>query len=277
MDENSNLKWIYTNGAPTEIYPNGITQFDNKVALTGIYRNTVDIGNITLTSAKSDIFVCAFDSSGNNLWDKSFSGTNSHVSRSIEQIGNFLYISGFFGDTANFDSITVISGSSDSFIARLDKNNGDCDWVYTAKGNFLNEIMDMKSDSYNNVYFMGRMWGGYVLLGEDSIVHVDDSVHTASFIGKFEDINYSGSVFEFVNNTNIFPNPFSNEIIIESSFFSEKSFYKIFNLMGETVKCGFTRSNPEHVDVSDLKDGIYIINISSEKIRTSRKLLKSDY
>ena len=74
-------------------------------------------------------------------------------------------------------------------------------------------------------------------------------------------------------NLNIYPNPVINKIFIESATNLQNSTMKITNLLSEIVKHK-QLNNHNELDFSDLKSGIYFLNIISNNKTTSCKFIK---
>jgi hypothetical protein len=75
-------------------------------------------------------------------------------------------------------------------------------------------------------------------------------------------------------NLKIFPNP-SNGIFTVKTTITNSS-YKIYNLVGQTIKSGFINNGENSIDIRNSKDGIYFLMIKStngEKI--GYKLIKN--
>lgn len=78
------------------------------------------------------------------------------------------------------------------------------------------------------------------------------------------------SVNELSNDIGVYPNPFINEVVIESSFKIEK--IEIVNVSGQQV---LLINNPsETIDLSNLKEGIYILKATSFDGTISMKKLR---
>jgi len=65
------------------------------------------------------------------------------------------------------------------------------------------------------------------------------------------------------NSFKIFPNPATNCINIETAESFENANYQIINLGGQIMKNGQILSNTETIDISDLKNGTYVVRITS--------------
>jgi hypothetical protein len=94
----------------------------NNVYFTGFQRGTISWGNVTTVSAGAhDVLVLKFSSNGNLIWGKTAGGVSGDRGDaiSLDNSGN-IYISGNFGQSAIFDTITVTgSGQLNSFAAKL--------------------------------------------------------------------------------------------------------------------------------------------------------------
>ena len=73
------------------------------------------------------------------------------------------------------------------------------------------------------------------------------------------------------NNFVIYPNPASNQLILESKILENHEF-SIINLLGEKVAFGRLNSQIETIDISSLPQNIYIIDVANEAF----KFIKTD-
>jgi hypothetical protein len=74
---------------------------------------------------------------------------------------------------------------------------------------------------------------------------------------------------------NIFPNPASSYVLIETSGMTGNMSYEIFDIVGRKIKNGtlnFTSKNV--IDVSSIGKGLYLLNISDSMNKFSRKFIK---
>jgi hypothetical protein len=74
-------------------------------------------------------------------------------------------------------------------------------------------------------------------------------------------------------NLNIFPNPVTNKIQIQSDLNLQPSIIKIVNILGEEVLI-LPINNTSELDVSSLKNGIYFLSIYSNNQFYTQKFLK---
>ena len=94
----------------------------NNIYITGFQRGVINWGNfITSSAGLKDVLVLKYNSSGNLIWGKTAGGSvnDRGDAISLDNAGN-IYISGNFGQSASFDTITVNgSGYINSFTAKL--------------------------------------------------------------------------------------------------------------------------------------------------------------
>ena len=70
----------------------------------------------------------------------------------------------------------------------------------------------------------------------------------------------------------VYPNPAENVLNINQSFGSINSSYRIINLLGQTIKKGIIKNNS--INISKLKKGIYILELSDEEETFIQKFIK---
>jgi PKD repeat protein len=73
----------------------------------------------------------------------------------------------------------------------------------------------------------------------------------------------------------IYPNPVTDELVVRSSEFGDKSEIRIYNVLGKSVYLQRLTSNVQRVTISiaDLCSGIYFLKINSGNFTVVRKLI----
>ena len=92
------------------------------------------------------------------------------------------------------------------------------------------------------------------------VMKTDASLNSSATISEVFDITSVNPLYT-ENTLYIYPNPTSNNITFSSQSNILNHPYKIFNLLGEVVRNGILKS--EQIDISDLINGVYFINIPS--------------
>ena len=84
------------------------------------------------------------------------------------------------------------------------------------------------------------------------------------------ELTSTSSIAENAVSFNIYPNPVENQLVISSEENIET--ISIYNLNGVMVYSG--EYNAEGVDVSNLKTGVYFVNIKTESYDVTRRIVK---
>lgn len=170
-------------------------------------------------------------------------------------VNNFAH---FYSNQVVYDTLnwTTIKGY---FIA-------DSNYKYIAVGNFF---------SYSNldtVYLGHNGIGSYYFLDDVCVSMDSNTCNIISQNGCLPD-----NIKENTNRKSIttYPNPANNEIIIDCNTINniEKIHYVILDIAGNKVKQGVI-GNKTKIDVSDIKIGIYIMQIKTSKENYINKIIK---
>jgi hypothetical protein len=150
--EGTALKWDWGMGIAADI--------EGNCFVTGYFESRAVFDNEELISLGGhDVFVVKYDPDGNVLWAKQAGGIDWDEGNNIavDRWGN-CYVTGYFGATANFGTVTLVSnlGEREIFIARFD-NDGDVVWAKQAAGTALrwNTGWDIDVDCSGNSYITG--------------------------------------------------------------------------------------------------------------------------
>ena len=134
--------------------------------ITGYFTATSTFGSTTLTSNGSiDIFVAKLDNTGTVQWAKSAGGNGLDYGRGIHYDENNpanLYVTGFFTGSVNFMG-TILNATSSSgrdlFIAQLDGNSGNLNWVNQLQSTVRSDGEDIDTDDQGIIYVTGSVNG----------------------------------------------------------------------------------------------------------------------
>ncbi len=135
---------------------------------TGSFRGEVDFDPGTNTYllkslGENDIFIQKSDPAGNLIWAKSIGGTSYDSGLSIALDDNNVYVTGFFGETADFNpgdgSYPLSSaGRNDIFILKLDQE-GSFAWAHSFGSGNYDQGNAVTIDPEGAVYFTGGFEG----------------------------------------------------------------------------------------------------------------------
>lgn len=187
LDTSGNFIWAKSFEGKRSTYIHSIvTDFNNNIYVTGRFNDTVDFdpGNGVkelMTVGEDDIFVLKLNPIGDLLWVNSYGSIKDDIGLSLA-VGknNELYISGFYGDTIDFDPGPQINqfaskGNRDIFIQKLD-SAGNLDWIRTIGSDSIDYTNSITLDPSENLLVSGKIVG---------IVDFDPGAGT-SFIGLLD-------------------------------------------------------------------------------------------
>ncbi|MCR9065082.1 MAG: hypothetical protein NXI00_14015 [Cytophagales bacterium] len=105
---------------------------------------------------QSDIWIIKTDTSGNKIWDKTYGGTHSEVSASIQEINNNqLLISGSSYSTANGNKTSTNYGQYDFWLIKTD-SLGNTIWDRNYGGNLTDQAKSSYLNSIGNLILTGN-------------------------------------------------------------------------------------------------------------------------
>ena len=162
------LSWVHGLGSSTAGSEVGnVYQADSgSVYVTGRFLGTTDFdlgsGVFNLTSASSnDGFLAKYDTSAQLQWvfPLTSSGSSNCANIIVDSLG-FVYITGAFGGTVDFDPgpstfHLSASGSADIFVAKY-TSSGNFVWAKKMGGSSGEGGADIRLDQNNNVYVVGN-------------------------------------------------------------------------------------------------------------------------
>lgn len=161
LDSMGNTIWVKRFGANGQDYGMAV-DLDNEgnIFFAGSFENTITIGTQTLiASFDRNSFLAKCDANGNVIWAQTACGIGNIAADN----NGCVYVTGsFMGSTATFGSITytntsIGSGSSDAFIVKYDPDGGVI-WGMQSRGNYSEEMRNIKTDKAGNVYFTGNFF-----------------------------------------------------------------------------------------------------------------------
>ena len=140
-DPFGNILWAQKAGGTGRDWSLDVTVDSNDdIITTGGFTNTATFSGTSLTSAGgTDIFLAKYDPNGTALWAKRAGGGASTFDVDsgygvVTDAGNNIFLTGHFGDTADFDGLTLTSaGGSDLFVAGYDAS-GNALWALRGGG-----------------------------------------------------------------------------------------------------------------------------------------------
>jgi hypothetical protein len=163
LDTSGNILWNRNN-----LFPRGnsiTTDLVGNIYVTGYFSDTTAFDMDTITAlGNQDIFIAKYNSSGNCVWAKRAGGNYSGNLYS-DDVGyavvadtlGYLYVTGSFVDTADFNSFTITNpypNTADVFLSKYD-TSGNVMWVKQATGASDQEGRCIAIDYQGNILIGG--------------------------------------------------------------------------------------------------------------------------
>ncbi len=201
LNPSGSLSWVtqFTTSIGVDFSPRELA-LDNQgnIFIAGSFRSGwVDFDPSPATyslnsSIYNDGFLLKLDPQGNFIWVKEFNGEVQIKDLHIDAFQN-IYLSGFFGDTTDFDPgplTAIYQGGYNGFVLKLSPS-GAYRWVKTFLGNALSEINEVKVSNAGKVYYGGKGTQGTDL---DPGAGTYTISNPCAFIGKLDSLgNYEGT------------------------------------------------------------------------------------
>jgi len=178
----------------------------------------------------------------------------------------------------NFMFFSLIS-SSDSVVGTIDEDHKIVNVVLPSKTDLTSLTANFRNavNSTITVNNIEQISGETVNDFSSPLVY---EITSETGVPKIWTVNVStSSNIDFYNNKfKIYPNPSSGIFILENNYYTKKSSTKlktnIVNLTGQIIKTLLINGNDNIIDLSELKNGIYFINIETKNAKIIKQLIK---
>jgi len=119
--------------------------------------------------------------------------------------------------------------------------------------------------------------GGHDWPGVFGNMDIDANQEIWSFVSKYNLSGLTGCVTNSIENTGdlvdevrIFPNPFDDRLIIESSFQGTQN-YALYSILGEHVLTGSIQSESTNINLEDIPEGLYILKVRDQSLKVVKR------
>jgi len=277
FNNNGDLSWVKQQGGDDHNNVSAIKVDNNgNVYTTGRFRGTTDFDPSSNTFFETafgwdDIYVSKLDSDGNFVWVKTMLGNTGGDSGSTIDLDseNNIYISGFFGETVDFDPginthplLTEFPNSM--FLQKLD-SDGNLIWVkktdgFDGPGEFkmVNDNTFYYVSGYRNSISFGDFYSNVELVNDRALY----IMKLKQGFSNIEDLS-------IINQYTVYPNP-TNDILHFN--FKEHHLIQVIDLKGEVILSSVGKT----ISLKQLVSGMYIIKIYNDKdeLMTIKKVIK---
>jgi hypothetical protein len=240
---------------------------------TGYFSDTTLIfGQDTLNhfgTSYTDVFLVKYDLNGNSQWARSAGGDLTDVTRAItgDSEGN-VYIGGYFASNIlTFDSLTLTNGTGfqDFFLTKYSSNGSP---LFAKQSNSYSNIYSLSNDTSNNLYVCGSYIDNPISFDNISLTN---NGGIDAFIAKWGDNSLGIESPSKELKIQVFPNPFSISISINSATYTEKKI-RLFNMFSQKViENYFTKDII--LNTEQLINGIYFYEITDLDLTTKKGII----
>ncbi|MFM2157262.1 MAG: hypothetical protein RL516_2011 [Bacteroidota bacterium] len=224
---------------------------DGGFILTG-FSKSFD-GDVSGNYGDQDVWVVKLNNLGNIQWEKNYGGTSLENSLFIQKTTDGGYIITGVTASNNIDVNGNHGGFNDIWVLKLD-SIGYIQWQKCLGGTNIDIAWCIQQTND----------GGYILTGGSDSNDGDVSGnHGGSTPRDFWVVKLSSTVgmneFSSIKSLNIFPNPTSGILNIESNELLKR--IELFDMLGKLV---LSYGNEKQIDISNLQSGLYLIRFTSE-------------
>jgi len=270
----------FDSSSDMEAYDIALDNNEN-IYLTGYFKATVDfdlkagVTDVT-TNGGQDCYVVKLTSAKDLVWAKKFGGTGLDQSFELELASNGdVYTVGRYSDVVDFDpGAGIVNGTANGFDIFIHKFNelGDFEMVHTF-GDVGSDLgRGLEIDATGNMY-VGGIFGGTIDF--DPGVGITDLTTDGTsdvFLIEYSNLVLGLNTLAQKSVFNVYPNPAQNELFMEVNDLQITKI-AIFDYSGQLVK-SITNNAINQIDISDLKQGIYILKVSTESGHSTNRFVK---
>lgn len=119
--------------------------------------------------------------------------------------------------------------------------------------------------------------GGHDWPGVFGNMDIDASQEIWNFVSGYDLSGLIGCATNSIENTaaledeiRAFPNPFEEQLIIESSFQGAQN-YALYSILGEHVLSGSIQSGSTNINLATIPDGLYILKVSGQSLKVVKR------
>ncbi len=225
-------------------------------------------GDVSGNHGGRDYWVVKLNSTGDILWTKSLGGTDDEGASAIQQTTDGGYIVAGYSRSNNGD-VTGNHGGRDYWIVNLN-STGDTLWTKSLGG----------TDDEVAFSIQQTTDGGYIVAGNSISNNWDVSGNHGGldyWIVKLSPSSVGiNEPFANEHSINLYPNPAGSQLAISSSsFHNEAVTVCVINAQGEIMQeQKLTWCNNINMNIKDLSEGIYFLQMKSESGSIVKKFVK---
>ncbi len=246
------IDWQKALGGTWSDFAHSIEQTADGGYIVGGYSNSIN-GDVTGNHGSFDHWVVKLTSLGVIEWQNSLGGTDFDGAYSIKQTADGGYIVAGFSGSNNGD-VTGAQGGDDLWVVKL-TSTGTIEWQKAMGGTGYDAAQSIQQTTD----------GGYIVAGISESNNGDVTGNHGG--GDFWVVKLAPSGPTSVENNeqlsdcSIYPNPAKEFIWIETASAPSGVHFRLIDVAGRTVLNGALYQETSRLDVSQLVEGVYLIEI----------------
>ena len=253
----------------------------NDVYVAGYFRQTINFGSTTLTSAGStDVFVAKFADStapGVYTWAQRAGGSGFDGAFALTVGGNAVYVAGYFSQTAQFGTTALVANGTpyeDAFVAKIvDTGGSSFTWAQQAGSPTADAALAVATTG-SAVYV-----GGYITpiasFGSQTIS--GPTGNNIGFLAPLNDTNGLSTAPEsFAEALNLYPNPAHNRATIQLPAIpgTTTATLTVLDALGRPVRTQTAALNTKaELDLAGLPAGLYAVRVQAGGSTATHRLV----
>lgn len=272
-------QWVKFVEDITCIKPSITLTDDDKIIWSGPLNNEAMFDTIQLMGPSwvDDLFVTAFNSEGHSLWGIEVPEvlTGDAVTGRFKPVhvlsDNSIAVAGLTRGVVDWGNGVVSATealSTQSMVLNI-SSEGVPNWVKTGIGDGYNQVLAIDGDLDGNLYITGTSHG---TIQFDTCSYTGISFYYPYLAKLNTNLNTGIFVPKHAGNILIYPNPATDELIVETSSYGLSTFI-ISNLNGQVIKQFSGNSKVTHIDASNVPAGVYLLKLVNETTTSIRKIV----
>lgn len=264
-DSNGDSLWTKIFGGTGSDYGYSVQQTTDGGYIIAGYSNSFGTG-----ISDYDSYVIRTDSNGDSLWTKTYGGTNSDQSFSVQQTPDGGYIIA--------GSAEVLGTNDDSYLIKTN-STGDTLWTKRFTGSYFDQIGEIQLTNDGGFVCVGNKTIGGGSDSQVSLIKTDCKGNITSWDSVSCPIlttDISQPIANNISTFSIYPNPNNGKFLLQGAMSDGlETNFTIFNILGEIIYQTEIPGLQFEFDLSSQPQGIYFMRINEgEKVFFEKILLQ---
>jgi hypothetical protein len=275
-DSTGTLQWLVREGGTkTDEAAKLVCLDDGSVYALSDVSTTVEINKGDTKVFGPTMLLSKYEPDGSYEFHKEL--TTNNTSQAMASDGTFMYITWSYGaGGSTIENIQLRNrGLQDAGIAKLDLL-GNVHWAVGIGGSLNDTISCVAVSPNSNLLIGGNSYTDTVRIGAKMVVNGQAPNYSNFFIASLGPTLLGVSGVSYDPSLDVYPNPTSGYVNISSSSMNlEHTTFRVIDGLGREVKAtSVLLDNELRLDVTQLPQGVYFINLYVDNHRHTKKFIK---